>query len=102
MRLNSHKRGNVTVITFDGSLDSNSAPSNSGLGSAVYPSWLKLVRTGSTFTGYYSTDDVTWTQVGTATLPGVNATQDVGTFMTAHNGGSGESGAVDFKGFATS
>ena len=27
MRLNSHRRGNVTVITFDGSLDSNTTPS---------------------------------------------------------------------------
>ncbi|MEY9927438.1 alpha-galactosidase [Catenulispora sp. GP43] len=98
--------GNGYVLQWDstgsGHLDSNSSPSNSGLGSAAYPSWLKLVRSGSTFTGYYSTDDITWTEVGTATLPGVNATQDVGTFMTAHNEGSGDSGEVDFAGFATS
>nr|WP_194895430.1 NEW3 domain-containing protein [Catenulispora pinisilvae] len=98
--------GNGYVLQWDstgsGQLDSNSAPSNSGLGTAAYPSWLKLVRSGSTFTGYYSTDDVTWTQVGTATVPSVNATQDVGTFMTAHNDGSGDSGEVDFTGFATS
>ena len=37
-----------------------------------------------------------------ATVPGVNATQDVGTFMTAHNNGSGTSGEVDFTAFATS
>ncbi|MEY9904667.1 alpha-galactosidase [Catenulispora sp. MAP12-49] len=88
--------------TGSGQLDSNSSASNSGLGTAAYPSWLKLVRSGSVFTGYYSTDDVTWTEVGTATVPGTHATQDVGTFMTAHNEGSGDSGEVDFKGFATS
>ena len=32
------------------------------------PSWLKLVRSGSTFTGYSSTDGTTWTQNGTATI----------------------------------
>ncbi|GAA1964212.1 hypothetical protein GCM10009838_21850 [Catenulispora subtropica] len=88
--------------TGSGQLDSNSSPPDSGLGSAVYPSWLKLVRSGSTFTGYYSTDGTTWNQVGTATVPGVNATQDVGAFMTAHNVGSGDSGEVDFTGFQTS
>ena len=48
------------------------------------PSWLKLVRDGTAVTGYYSTDDTTWTQVGTATLPGITPTQDVGVFTTAH------------------
>ena len=48
----------------DGQLDSNSAPNNTGIGTATYPSWLKLVRTGTTYTGYYSTDGTTWTEVG--------------------------------------
>lgn len=82
----------------DGQLDSNSAPSNSGSGTAVYPSWLKLVRAGSVFTGYYSTDGSTWTQVGTANLPGVTATQDVGLFTSSHS--SGTSGEADFTGFS--
>ena len=30
------------------------------------PMWVKLVRSGSTFTGYDSTDGVTWLQVGTS------------------------------------
>ena len=32
------------------------------------PVWLMLTRIGNSFTGYYSTDGVTWTQVGSATL----------------------------------
>ena len=32
------------------------------------PGWLKLTRQGSVFTGSTSTDDITWTVVGTATL----------------------------------
>ncbi|MEZ0091759.1 NEW3 domain-containing protein [Streptacidiphilus sp. EB129] len=83
--------------TGNGQLDSNSAPSNQGSGTAAYPSWLKLVRSGSTYTGYYSTDDSTWTLVGTATLPGVTATQDVGVFTSSHSAGT--SGEADFTGF---
>ena len=32
------------------------------------PGWLKLTRNGSVFTGSTSTDGVTWTPVGTATV----------------------------------
>ncbi len=33
---------------------------------ATLPYWLKLVRSGNTFSGYQSTDGVTWAQVGTS------------------------------------
>ena len=34
------------------------------------PYWVKLVRSGSTFTGYYAPDGVNWVQVGTTqTIP---------------------------------
>ncbi|MDH6110170.1 hypothetical protein P3T36_006666 [Kitasatospora sp. MAP12-15] len=92
--------GNGYVLQWDstgsGQLDSNSAPSDSGLGAASYPTWLKLVRTGSSYTGSYSTDGTTWTTVGSATVPDVAATQDAGVFMTAHNNGGGTTGEVDF------
>jgi carbonic anhydrase/acetyltransferase-like protein (isoleucine patch superfamily) len=32
------------------------------------PCWLKLVRCGDTFTGYASTDSVTWTSIGSTTI----------------------------------
>ena len=34
-------------------------------GSTSFPYWIKVVRTGSTFSGYRSADGVNWTQVGT-------------------------------------
>ena len=34
----------------------------------VAPYWVRLVRSGSTFTGYISSDGVTWTTLGTATV----------------------------------
>ncbi len=84
----------------DGQLDSNSAPSNQGAGVAVYPSWLKLVRTGSVFTGSYSTDGTTWVTVGTVTVPGAGSAQDVGVFTSSHSDGT--SGEADFAGFTQS
>jgi hypothetical protein len=84
----------------DGTLDSNSAPPDSGTGSAVYPSWLKLVRSGDSVTGYYSTDGTTWQSLATVTLPGIAATQDVGVFTTAHSAGA--LGEADFSQFTVS
>jgi outer membrane protein assembly factor BamB/regulation of enolase protein 1 (concanavalin A-like superfamily) len=60
-----------------------------GFGSDVGPvpyrfpdAWVRLTRTGSTVTAYTSADGVTWTTVGTTTLPGGVLT--VGLFTCAH------------------
>ncbi len=37
-------------------------------GTANVPVWVKLVRAGTTFTGYTSTDGTTWTKVGSTTV----------------------------------
>ena len=72
-------------------------PANGTIADTV-PVYLRLViGAGGTYTGYYSTDDSTWTEVGTATLTGQNATQDAGLFMLSHSTGS--DGLVDFSGF---
>lgn len=73
----------------DGFLDS----STSDAGVTRYPSWVKLTRTGSSVTGSFSTDGFTWTALGSATLPGIAATQDAGGFATAHSPTA--SGTVD-------
>jgi hypothetical protein len=78
----------------DGKLDSQDST-----GTAVYPSWLKLVRNGTTYSGYYSTDDVTWNLVGTIDVPTAAATQDVGLTQTSH--ASGTTGEADFDSFTT-
>ncbi|HJP74357.1 MAG TPA: NEW3 domain-containing protein [Pseudonocardiaceae bacterium] len=81
-------------VNGDGQLDTQS-----GAGTATsYPSWLKLVRSGSTYTGYYSTDDVNWVEVGATTVPSAAASQDVGVAMTSHS--AHVTGEVDFDHFA--
>jgi hypothetical protein len=51
-----------------------------GFGGA--PRWLKLVRAGSTVTGYASSDGNSWTQVGSATVP-LPGTVQIGLFVTS-------------------
>jgi hypothetical protein len=46
------------------------------------PSWLKLEKHGTTFSGAYSLDGSTWTQVGSVTLPSAAPAQDVGVFAS--------------------
>ncbi len=64
------------------------------------PVHLKLVRSGSTYTGYYSTDGATWTEVGAATVPGQGDTQDAGLFITSH--ATGSPAQAFFSGFTVS
>jgi regulation of enolase protein 1 (concanavalin A-like superfamily) len=46
--------------------------------------WVKLVRTGSIFTGYESTDGQTWVLVGSAFIP-MSTNVYVGLAVTSHN-----------------
>ena len=63
------------------------------------PAWVRLVRTGSQVSGYYSTDGSSWTKVGpTVTLPGMTEQLDAGMIATAHN--SGAAGQFDFSDFS--
>ncbi len=54
---------------------------------SVLPSWLRLKKRGTTFTGYYSTfsPDGPWSKVASATLENANTIQDVGMIVTSHS-----------------
>jgi glucuronoarabinoxylan endo-1,4-beta-xylanase len=54
---------------------------------ASAPYWVKLVRNGTTFTGYGSANGTTWGQIGTTTLTNVT-TAYVGLAVTSHNNAS--------------
>ncbi|HJP77569.1 MAG TPA: NEW3 domain-containing protein [Pseudonocardiaceae bacterium] len=89
--------GNAYILDSD--VDGNGQlDTQSGAGTASgYPSWLKLVRSGTTYTGYYSTDDVNWIEVGSTTVPSAAAKQDVGIAMTSHS--AHVTGEADFDHF---
>jgi subtilisin family serine protease len=48
------------------------------------PAWLKLVRTGSTVTGFASPDGTSWTTVGTTSVT-MSSTAFVGLIVTSHD-----------------
>ena len=72
-------------------------PAN-GTNPELLPVWLELVRSGASYTGYYSFDGTGWLTVGTATVPGQAATQDAGMFLTSH--AAGAPGEAVFNGFS--
>jgi autotransporter-associated beta strand protein len=57
------------------------------IGGINVPVWVELVRSGSNFSGYYSTNGTTWTQVGTTQTVTMNNTALAGLAVTAHNNG---------------
>ncbi len=67
---------------------------STGSGDQNPPYWVRLDRSGNTFTGYRSPDGITWTQHGTAT---VNMATDilVGLAVTAHSATSLSTGVFD-------
>jgi hypothetical protein len=56
-------------------------------GAATAPRWVRVVRAGSTFTGYSSTDGLTWTTAGSATIT-MGTTVYVGLAVTSHLDGT--------------
>lgn len=49
-------------------------------GRTVWPHWLKLERHGAHFVGYCSADGRTWKEIGEATVPSADETEDAGVF----------------------
>jgi hypothetical protein len=54
-----------------------------GQTSGAPPQWVKIVRAGSTLSGYSSSDGATWTLVGQANIP-MNASVFVGLAVSSH------------------
>jgi hypothetical protein len=67
---------------------------------AAPPVYLRLVRAGDTYTGFYSTDGVAWLPVGSAIVPGQAATQDAGMFEVSQD--PGVPGVATFANFSVS
>jgi hypothetical protein len=67
----------------------SASDSASTVGGSGTPSWLRLVRAGTTLTGYESNDGASWTQAGSATVA-MGATVEVGM-----GSAGGSSGALD-------
>jgi hypothetical protein len=61
---------------------------NNAIGGLLAPYWVRLVRSGSTFTAFRSPDGVTWTQQGSPQSITMGTTVYVGLALTSHNNSS--------------
>ena len=69
-----------------------------GGGTSGTPKWLKLSRRGDSYSGYWSNNGTSWTQIGTTlTLANAGATQDVGMVEMSHEAAAK---SADFSQFA--
>jgi alpha-galactosidase len=57
---------------------------SAGISGITAPVWVRLTRSGTSFTASYGSDGLTWTLLGTQTIP-MAATVQAGLEVTAHN-----------------
>lgn len=92
--------GHGCVFSWDsdgnGTLDSSTEAG--GFAPRVY---VRLAKSGDRVTGSCSSDRTNWTIVGTGTVPGAAATEDVGLFNTAMNRLTGQESIATFTGGIT-
>jgi hypothetical protein len=89
--------GNGYTLQWDADGDGY-VDTQTNVDSVSYPCELRLTKSGSEFTGEYSTDGgSTWTPIETVAVDDAATTQDVGMVVTSHD--SGTLGKAEFAGF---
>jgi hypothetical protein len=80
--------GGGSLLYFDDRPSTGAASVSQNSGSAVtLPYWVKIVRSGNTFSGYDSPDGVNWTQIGTSVTVNMAANIYVGLGVSSNSGG---------------
>ncbi len=59
-----------------------------------FPEWLRIVRNGNSFSGYYSDDGVSWTLYQNVSVP-MSSPVEVGMFVTSHDDSNVASATFD-------
>jgi hypothetical protein len=74
-------------ITFWGRMGMGEAADNASAGATGAPCWVKVKRSGDTFSGYASPDGKNWTEVYSASAPGMPSSILIGYAVTSEAGG---------------
>jgi len=74
-------------VTFMGRTALNGAVEHASTGDMTAPYWVRLKRTGDTFTGYSSPDGITWTERGSEEAAGIPNQLYIGFAVTSNVGG---------------
>ncbi|WP_405825781.1 hypothetical protein OG241_49565 [Streptomyces sp. NBC_01390] len=56
-----------------------------GGGGSTHPSWLRLVRSGTTYTAYSTTNELSWSEIARVTVPSASGAMDAGVVASAVN-----------------
>jgi len=73
-------------ISFQRRTTTGGTTTTTELAGRTAPQWLRLTRSGNSFTGFASVDRVTWTQVGSAvTINGFTTSPFAGVALTSHS-----------------
>jgi regulation of enolase protein 1 (concanavalin A-like superfamily) len=82
------KEASMTVSATNGSVfifrTATAGASDGAFAAGAAPLWVKLIRSGSLFTGYQSSDGNTWTQIGSQSIS-MGSTIYVGLAVTSKN-----------------
>ncbi len=70
--------------TFQYRTASGASALQNGAGSGSAPLWIKIVRSGTTISGYQSADGTTWTAIGTASIT-MASSVFIGLAVTSHD-----------------
>jgi regulation of enolase protein 1 (concanavalin A-like superfamily) len=71
-------------VSFQRRTSTGGASTSTTVGGPIAPYWVRIVRTGSSFSGYRSSNGTSWTLVGTATVT-MTANVQIGLAVTSHN-----------------
>ena len=88
--INSNAKHAMMVVTpgngvsFQRRTTTGGSSTDTTSGGKTAPYWVRLVRSGSTITAYYSSNGTSWTQIGSASIS-LSTTAQWGLAVTAHN-----------------
>lgn len=78
--------GSGAAFQYRASTNGNST--NNNINGFAAPYWVRITRVGNSFTGYRSSNGVTWTQVGSTVALPMGSTVYVGLAVTSHSSGN--------------
>jgi Glycosyl hydrolases family 31/PA14 domain/Domain of unknown function (DUF5110) len=90
------KPGNYGV--FQNRSTNDTAAQTVGIAGLSTPRWLRLVRSGNTFSGYASSEGTIWNMVGSATISGFSSNAYVGLVVSAGSNQGANNGATNATG----
>jgi RHS repeat-associated protein len=79
---------NQAYLNYRLTTGTNASQQSTGFTASSYPYWVKLTRSGNTFSGYISLDGVSWTQVGSSQTISMAQSTYIGLAASSSSGSS--------------